>query len=376
MVRSRFVLEIAMTRLPRVHSIWLAIAAMLLAGPAAHARSGPGTFSIVAYDSLTQELGVAVESKYFSVGRTVPWAEGGVGAVATQANVNASYGPKALAMLRSGMAPDEILRALAATDSSWDSRQIGIVDARGRAATWTGPKCNSWAGGESGVQFVCQGNILAGPAVVANMAKAFRASTGELPGRLVTALEAAQAAGGDKRGQQSATLIVVRPSATHPEYAQRYVDLHVEDHATPIRELRRLWQIHQGFHGAGSHMDMADEYDAAGRPDLAGLERERVHETLVDVLRRGDRDASLLNGLAWSCAVHGLNLPDALRAAERAAALEPRSTDILDTLAEICFRMGNRKRAVEVETRAAALDPKNPYLKDQVARFSHDGSRP
>lgn len=343
--------------------------ALLAAAPAARASHQPATFSIVAYDSVTQELGVAVESKYFSVGRTVPWAEGGVGAVATQANVNPSYGPKALAMLKTGMSPGEILAAFAASDSQWSSRQLGIVDARGRVATWTGPRCNTWAGGEAGAAFACQGNILAGPAVVANMAKAYRESKGELAERLVAALEAAQAAGGDKRGQQSATLIVVRPSARHPEYAERFVDLHVEDHPTPIRELRRVWEIHQGFHGAGAHMDMADEYDAAGRADLAAIERGRVHQTLVAALARGERDASLLNGLAWSCAEHDLHLPDALRAAERAVALEPKSADILDTLAEVCFRMGNAARAIEVETRAAALDPKNPYLQGQLERF-------
>lgn len=343
--------------------------ALVSHAPAARALQQPSTFSIVAYDSVTQELGVAVESKYFSVGRTVPWAEAGVGAVATQANVNPSYGPKALAMLRVGMAPKEILGAFAATDSLWSSRQLGIADARGRVATWTGPKCNDWAGGEAGAGFVCQGNILAGPAVVAKMAAAYLHSKGELAERLVAALEAAQAAGGDKRGQQSATLIVVRPSVRHPEYATRYVDLHVEDHRTPIRELRRVWQIHQGFHGAGAHMDMADEYESSGRADLARIERERVHQTLVAALARGERDASLLNGLAWSCAEHDLHLPDALRAAERAAALEPRSTDILDTLAEVHFRMGNTARAIDVETRAAAIDPKSVYLRDQIARF-------
>jgi uncharacterized Ntn-hydrolase superfamily protein len=346
----------------------LAVAFLAVASPA-RASHGPATFSIVAWDSVTQELGVAVESKYFSVGRTVPWAEAGVGAVATQASVNASYGPKALAMLRAGMAPDEILRAFAAADSQWHSRQLGIVDARGRVATWTGERCNSWAGGEAGASFACQGNILTGPAVVAGMAKAFRESRGELAERLVAALEAAQAAGGDKRGQQSAALIVVRPSARHPEYAHRYVDLRVEDHAAPIRELRRLWEIHRGFHGAGAHMDMAAEYEGAGRADLAKRERERVGEALVAILASGTRDASLLNGLAWSCAVNDVHLPDALRAAERAAALEPKSTDILDTLAEVCFRTGNVARAIEVGTRAAALDPANPYLQDQLARF-------
>ncbi|MEO5617787.1 MAG: DUF1028 domain-containing protein [Candidatus Eisenbacteria bacterium] len=329
----------------------------------------PATFSIVAYDSLTQELGVAVESKYFSVGRVVPWARAGVGAVATQANVNATYGPKALAMLEAGVSPDEILRAFAASDSSWDSRQFALVDAKGRAVTWTGSKCNSWAGGEAGVHFACQGNILTGHEVVAAMSRAFRATRGELGGRLIAAMEAGQAAGGDKRGQQSAALIVVRPSERHPEFRERYVDLRVEDHRTPIAELRRLWRIHQGFHGTGAHLAMASEYEAAGRSDLAAAERERVHETLLEVLKRGDRDAGLLNGLAWNCAEHNLHLPDALKAAERAAALEPKSADILDTLAEVHFRMGHATKALEVERRAAALDPKNPYLKGQIERF-------
>jgi len=349
----------------------IVLAGCLLA-PHAAADSGPGTFSIVAYDSVTQELGVAVESKYFAVGRVVPWAEASVGAVATQANVNPSYGPKGLAMLRQGIPPAEILRALAAIDSSWDQRQLGIVDARGRAASWTGPHCNSWAGGQVGAGFACQGNILAGPAVVERMAQAFRSTRGELAARLIAALEAGQGAGGDKRGQQSAALIVVRPSRAHPEYAQRYVDLHVEDHPAPIAELRRLWQIHESFHGAGAHLDLAEEYAANGRPDLARLERERVAETLARALARGERDASLLNGLAWACATHGLHLGDALKAADRAAALEPNSTDILDTQAEVHFRLGHATQAIAIETRAAALDPGNAYLKAQLARF-HGG---
>jgi uncharacterized Ntn-hydrolase superfamily protein len=335
----------------------------------AHAISVPSTFSIVAYDSTTQELGVAVQSKYFSVGRVVPWARAGIGAVATQANVNPSYGPKALAMLESGMAPAEIFGAFAAIDSSWSSRQLGVVDARGRVASWTGPKCNEWAGGVTGVGFACQGNILAGPDVTARMAKAYRESTGELAERLIAALEGGQAAGGDKRGMQSAALIVVRPSERHPEYAHRYVDLRVEDHKSPIAELRRVWQIHEGFHGAGSHLDFAAEYDASGRADLARRERERVGETLDRALKRNERDASLLNGLAWNCAIHGIHLDGALRAAQRAAQLEPRSTDILDTLAEVYYRNGNAAKAIEVETRAAAIDPKSTYLKDQIARF-------
>lgn len=352
-------------------STLLLVSAIATLAPASSwARSEPSTFSIVAYDSVTGELGVAVQSKYFSVGRVVPWAEAGVGAVATQASVNPSFGVQALALMKNGLAPDEVMRALAANDTAaWSFRQVGVVDARGRAASHTGPKCIDYAGGTTGPGFACQGNILAGPAVVEGMERAFRATRGELAERLLAALEGAQAAGGDKRGMQSASLLVVRPSERHPEFAQRYVDLRVEDHKDPIRELRRIWQIHEGFHGAGAHLDCADEYARHGRHDLAKLEQDRVRETLKRALARNERDASLLNGLAWSCATRGLFLPEALRAAERAAALEPRSADILDTLAEVCYRAGDTARAIEVETRASKIDPKSQYLKDQIERF-------
>ena len=337
--------------------------------PPAAASSDRGTFSIVAFDSVTQELGVAVQSKYFSVGTDVPWAEAGVGAVATQARVETSYGLKALGLLRTGLRAPEVLRALAANDSSWDARQLGIVDARGGVANWTGSKCLDWAGGEAGADFVCQGNILAGPAVVAGMAKAYRETQGEMATRLLAALEAAQAKGGDKRGMQSASLLVVRPSASRPQFTQRYIDLRVEDHKTPIKELRRLLEIQEGFHGADNHFFYAEEYAAAGKTELAARERERVAEILRRALARKERDASMLNGLAWACATHDLYLGDAIRAAERAVSLEPRNVDILDTLAELYFRNGNATKAIEVESRAATIDPKSQYLKDQIQRF-------
>lgn len=339
-----------------------------LASPAL-ASNDRGTFSIVAYDSVTQELGVAVQSKYFSVGTDVPWAEAGVGAVATQARVDPSFGPKALALLRTGLSAAEVMRALAAMDSVWDSRQVGIADAHGGIATWTGSKCLDWAGGERGPDFACQGNILAGSPVVAGMARAYRETKGEMAERLLAALDAAQAAGGDKRGMQSAALLVVRPSATRPQFAQRYIDLRVEDHKTPIKELRRLLEIQEGFHGADNHFTYADEYQAQGRADLATRERERVAEILRRALGRGERDASMLNGLAWACATHDLYLKEAIQAAERASTIEPRNVDILDTLAESYFRSGNATKAIEVESRAATIDPKSQYLKDQIARF-------
>ncbi len=344
------------------------LAVLLLAAPAL-ALVQTGTFSIVAYDSVTQELGVAVQSKYFSVGTAVPWVKAGVGAVATQANVNVALGPQALALLGTGVPAADVMRALAATDTSWAGRQVGIVDAQGRAVSWTGPRCMDWAGGETGSGFAVQGNILAGPAVVAGMAKAYRETRGELAERLLAALDAAQAAGGDKRGMQSAALMVVRPSTIHPQYNTRYIDLRVEDHKTPIKELRRVWNIFEGFHLANAHLDFAEQYDAEGRADLAKLDRDRVGESMQRALKRNDRDASLLNGLAWACATHDMFLPDALEAAKRAVLVEPRNVDILDTLAEVYFRMGNATKAIEVESRAATIDPKSSSLKLQIERF-------
>ncbi|MGH7681291.1 MAG: DUF1028 domain-containing protein [Candidatus Eiseniibacteriota bacterium] len=350
---------------------WLlaSLAALVLSPVPAAADAKMGTFSIVAYDSVTHEMGVAVQSKYFSVGTAVPWADAGAGAVATQANVNVSLGPEALALLRTGMPAADVMKALAASDSSWDGRQVGIVDREGRVATWTGRRCLDWAGGETGPGFTCQGNILAGPAVVAGMAKAYRESKGELAERLIAALEAAQAAGGDKRGMQSAALIIVRPSLTHPEYNTRYVDLRVEDHKTPIQELRRVWAIFEGFHAANAHLNYAAEYEAAGRQDLAVMERERVGQSMQRAIARNEKDSSLLNGLAWACATHDIYLADAVKAAERAVQLDPRNVDVLDTLAETYFRAGRAEKAIEVESRAASIDPKSAYLKEQIERF-------
>ena len=354
----------------RIYQALVALAVALSSLGAARADSTRGTFSIVAFDPVTKELGVAVQSKYFSVGTDVPWARAGVGAVATQATVNPSFGPRALAMLKKGMSSGQVLKALAKRDPQWQSRQVGIVDATGRAVSHTGKSTITWAGGEVGEGFACQGNILAGPKVVAEMARAYRDTRAELGERLIAALEAGQAQGGDKRGMQSAALLVVRPSKTHPEFEERYVDLRVEDHPSPIQELRRLWSIRQGFKGADVHLQYAKEYDSSGQKGLARMERGRVRDILTAALARNEKDSGMLNGLAWACATHRIFLKDALKAAQRAAELAPRNVDVLDTLAEVHFRMGDTKRAIEVERRASGIDPKSQYLKDQIRRFS------
>ena len=207
------------------------------------------TFSIVACDRAAGQWGVAVQSKFMAVGPIVPWAEPNVGAVATQAMANPDYGPTGLELLRSGKSAQEALDHLVEADEYRDHRQAGIVDAHGRAAAYTGTECYDWAGHHVGEGYACQGNILAGEAVVGDMAAAFENTDGRLADRLLTALQAAQKAGGDKRGQQSAALLVVQEKAGYGGISDQLVDLRVDDHPRPIDELERLFELHQLYFG-------------------------------------------------------------------------------------------------------------------------------
>ncbi len=188
---------------------------------------------------------MAVQSKFLAVGSAVPWAKAGVGAIATQSYANTSYGPEGLKLLAEGFPPEEVLERLTSGDPGRDLRQVGIVDARGRAAAFTGKKCLPWAGHLVGESFACQGNILASGKVVEAMAEAFTGTKGTLAERLLAALSAAQAAGGDRRGQQSAALLVVKEKGGYGGFNDRYIDLRVDDHPRPIEELKRIYGLHQ-----------------------------------------------------------------------------------------------------------------------------------
>jgi uncharacterized Ntn-hydrolase superfamily protein len=355
-----------------MHDRLIACFAVILAliSPAAGLADDPGgTFSIVAYDPATGELGVAVQSRAFSVGGGVPWAEAGVGAIATQASTNESFGPRGLALLRSGHGAREALDMLIGSDDGRDNRQLGIVDARGGSAAWTGDKCLSWAGDSTLAGLSAQGNILAGPDVVGEMVRAYTQTEGEMAERLLAALQAAQEAGGDKRGQQSAALLVVRPSDQYPEYRTRYVDLRVEDHAAPIEELARVFRIHQASDLLRAHVRYAAWYDSQGDEGAARRERELIGRTLKTFLARDDATAGALNALAWYCATADMYLEESLEAARRAAEQEPENSGILDTLAEVLFRLGRTDEAVETIGRAIKIDPDDDYLKSQRDRF-------
>jgi uncharacterized Ntn-hydrolase superfamily protein len=240
------------------------------------------TYSIVAADPAAGEMGVAVQSKFLAVGSIVPWAAADAGAVATQALADVTIGPRGLALLRGGMAPIDCVEALLAGDSLREQRQFGLVAADGRAASFTGAECFDHASSIVGEGFAAQGNILAGRAVVEGLAAGFRASAGQPLGeRLLTALERAQEAGGDRRGQESAALLVVREGGGYGGNHDRMLDLRADDHATPIVELRRLLVLHRLY------FDRPDPADAL--PVEGGL-RDELRTVLV---RRGfDPDAS------------------------------------------------------------------------------------
>lgn len=305
----------------------------LAAGPPPALAAGEdvvATFSIVARDAETGALGCAVASRYFAVGAVVPWAEADVGAIATQASVNVGYGPRGLELLRSGLSADEVLKRLLAEDAfpAKESRQVAIVDAQGRVAVHTGPETVHWAGHRRGPGYSAQGNILAGPGVVDAMAEAYETTAGSLAQRLLAALEAGDAAGGDRRGRQSAALLVVQTGGGRNIDNDVVVRLQADDHETPIRELRRLLHIQLALRVMG--------------------ESRR--------LMRAEQPAA------------------ALAAAERAVALWPAASDTHLNLGLLAYRAGDRERAMAALREGKRRNPEfQAQLEDALDWTGHPG---
>ncbi len=240
------------------------------------------TYSIAACDLDAQRWGVAVQSKFLAVGSVVPWAEPQAGAVATQAYANPRYGPDGLALLREGRTAQEVVDALVAADDGRDHRQVGVVDTRGGAATFTGAECLDWAGGRTGTGYAAQGNILVSAETVDALAETFEASSGRpLAERLLDCLAAAQAAGGDSRGQQSASLLVVEKDGGYAQLSDTLVDLRVDDHPRPIEELRRLYEAHQVLFG-GTPRRLWLQVDDELRAEIRGHLDRLGHGSLAE----------------------------------------------------------------------------------------------
>jgi uncharacterized Ntn-hydrolase superfamily protein len=240
--------------------LWLAIAAITVLVPAVAHAGDPlaHTYSIVARDPATGDFGVAVQSHWFQVGTVVPWAEAGVGAVATQSFARIDYGPKGLELMRQGKSAKEALDQLVAQDPEKDVRQVAMVDAQGRVAVWTGPRCITAAGHQTGIEgkgYSVQANLMDKATVWPAMAKAFESAKGDLADRMLAALEAAQAEGGDIRGSQSAALIVVKAKSSGEPWNDRRIDVRVDDNPQPLAELRRLLELHRAY----EEMNRGDE---------------------------------------------------------------------------------------------------------------------
>ena len=232
------------------------------------------TYSIAACDLEAGQWGVATQSKFLGVGSVVPWAEPGIGAIATQAYANPRYGPDGLALLREGLSAQEVVERLTAADEGRNHRQLGVVDGKGRGASFTGDECMDWAGGRTGGCYAAQGNILVSGDTVDAIAEAFESARGTLAERLLDCLDAAQAAGGDRRGQQSAALLVVERDGGYAGLSHEVVDLRVDEHERPLEELRRIYVMHQAIFGktpAEEWLDVNEELAAELRDRLARL---------------------------------------------------------------------------------------------------------
>jgi uncharacterized Ntn-hydrolase superfamily protein len=232
------------------------------------------TYSLVAYDPGAEQWGVAVQSKFLSVGSVVPWAAAHAGALATQAYANPQYGPDGLALLREGLSAAEVVERLVAADDGRDERQLGVVDRDGGGASYTGGECNDWAGHRTGAGYAAQGNILVSAATVDALAETFETTRGDsLARRLLDCLAAAQVAGGDKRGQQSAALLIVQERGGYAGLSDLVCDLRVDDHERPIDELRRLYTLHDRLFGVTPDEDWLPLEGALADEVAARLER-------------------------------------------------------------------------------------------------------
>ena len=291
--------------------------ALSLVAPALAVPPSPSTFSIVAVDPEAGEAGIAVASRFFSVGSVVPWARAGAGAVATQSFANTTFGPRGLDLLERGATPDEVVAILLRDDSDKDRRQFGVVSASGASATYSGKGCLPWAGGRNGPHYAVQGNILTGEPVVAALEKGFLESKGKPLGeRLYAALKAGDTAGGDSRGRQSAAIVVVRERGGYNGFTDRAVDIRVDDHADPIVEIGRL-------------LDLAMVNDRWNRGWTAFTEKkfEEARRWQEQAAAAAERQPGMLPEVLYDLAVIRLaagDKPGARTALDRALSLNPK----------------------------------------------------
>jgi uncharacterized Ntn-hydrolase superfamily protein len=316
---------------------------MLVAADALAARSRDPlvhTYSIVARDPATGEMGVAVQSHYFSVGPVVPWAEAGVGAVATQSLVLVDYGPMGLDLMRKGVSAPEALKQLLAADSARDGRQVAMIDAEGRVDAWTGPKCIPAAGMHVGKNYSVQANLMSNDHVWPAMAAAFEKAQGDLPERMMQALEAGEKAGGDIRGRQSAAMLIVKAKSSGKPWNDKVIDLRVEDSHDPLGELRRLIKLRRAY----NYEDAGDNAISDKKPDEALKNYEQAAKLAPEIVE-------LQFWAAVSMYTNG-RAPEALQTFRHVFERERRWADLVPRLAKVGLFPDDPDKIAEVQRQA------------------------
>lgn len=327
------------------------------------------TYSIVGWDSLTGDLGVAVQSKFLAVGAVVPFAKAGVGAVATQALANTSYGPKGLSLLEKGLSAEEAISALLASDPDISGRQLGIVDARGNAYAHTGSKCTGYAGHRTGRGYSAQGNMLATREVVEAMGEAFEKTNGDLAERLLSALESGERAGGDRRGRQSAALLIVRERGGYAGFNDRFIDLRVDDAQAPLTELRRLYGLWMTEFNFDARFRTIMEFENQKKYIAADAERKRVTQEFNALLKSKPDDPATLADIAWYLATYDIDKVQALELAKRATKFAPTDLRVLETLAECHFQLKHYDEAISIASELVAKEPSNDRCWNQLRKY-------
>lgn len=355
----------------RIHFAWWLAAfalAAILAPDVPQASDMNGTIAIVGRDGNTGELGVAVLSHTPACGNHVPWVQGGVGAAAVLGNSNPEWGPRILALLRAGMPVQKAVDSLMHSDPLFNRRQIGAMDAEGRTGGYTGLELMYWSGGVIDNDVAVQGNLLAGGRVAESMIDTFRVTAKAglpLAERLLAALDAGQARGGDRRGARSGALLIGR-AGDRADYQSRYVYVRVDDGPNPLLALHRLYASYAASRLIEAHYYYADSYRRSKKGPEAEAEEARVKQIVDRTLADTTSAAAVLNAMAWQLAERGALLKEAQTAAERALAMKPKSPEILDTAAEVQIRLQHLDEALKLSKRALELDPRDEYIAARV----------
>jgi uncharacterized Ntn-hydrolase superfamily protein len=338
--------------------VLLAVAPLAAVGATGAGPWDAGTFSIVAYDADAGEWGIAVASRVLAVGYVVPWAKAGVGAIATQAYADLGYGIEGLYLLEEGLPAEEVLGRLREADEGSGYRQIAIIDAAGNVAVFTGEETTAWSGHKSGRDYSVQGNILVGEEVLTEMERAYLEAEGPLAGRLIAALRAGDAAGGDKRGKESAAILVVREGGGYQGKTDRMVDVRVDDHVEPVAELERIYSIWEEKFLVATYLESGRERDL-----------EYALPIMDRVLVENPDNSLYFNSYAWYLASTKRMPEKALELALRAHELEPECFNIMDTVAEAYYAAGDYGQAIAWEKRALEADPGNELFIEQLKKF-------